>query len=61
MRLGKLRAAACAYLRWLNGDSAYERWVAHLRAAHPEMPVPSRAAFYRAELERRWSGVRRCC
>ncbi len=61
MRVGEFCAAARAYLRWLNGDSAYERWVAHLRAAHPEAPVPSRAAFYRAEVERRWSGIRRCC
>ncbi|MEQ8233550.1 MAG: YbdD/YjiX family protein [Gammaproteobacteria bacterium] len=57
----RLLAALGDYLRWLNGDCAYERWVAHLRRHHPQAPVPSRAAFYRDELERRWSGVRRCC
>ncbi|MEQ8660278.1 MAG: YbdD/YjiX family protein [Gammaproteobacteria bacterium] len=61
MRATRLWAALRAYLRWLNGDSAYERWLAHLRAHHPDAALPSRAAFYRAEVERRWSGIRRCC
>jgi len=61
MRLADLVAGGCRWLRWLNGDAAYAAYVAHLRAAHPDRAIPTRAAFYRAETERRWNGVRRCC
>ncbi len=50
-----------AGLAWWNGDAAYVAYVAHLRAHHPERPVPSKAEYHRAETERRWNGVRRCC
>ena len=50
-----------AWLEWLNGDAAYRSFVHHQRQHHPELPVPSRAAFYRMETDRRWNGVRRCC
>lgn len=49
------------WLEWLNGDVAYERYVEHVRASHPDETPLSRAAFYRREIERRWNGVRRCC
>lgn len=60
---GWRRALAFAgrWLAWLNGDEAYARHLAHWRREHPDAPPPSRVAFYRAEEERRWSGVRRCC
>ena len=49
-------------LRRLSGDDAYERYLAHWRERHAGEGAPlDRRAFYRAELERRWSGVRRCC
>jgi len=49
-------------LRALSGDDAYERYLAHRRAQHSaEAPPLSRAEFYRAEQERKWDGVKRCC
>lgn len=50
-----------AWAEFLNGDAAYESFVAHQRLHHPERALPSRAAFYRMETDRRWNGVRRCC
>lgn len=48
-------------LRAVTGDDAYERYLAHCRERHPGAPAPDRAAFYAAELERRWQQVNRCC
>ena len=48
-------------LRRLSGDDAYERYVAHRRAAHAADRPLSRAEFYHAEIARKWDGVRRCC
>jgi len=53
--------AWCTWLRWLNGDVAYQRFIAHLREHHPDRPAPSRVEFFRMETDRRWNGVRRCC
>jgi uncharacterized short protein YbdD (DUF466 family) len=49
------------WLAWLNGDVAYLTFVAHLHTHHPERATPTRAEFYRMEVERRWNSVRRCC
>ncbi|MCC7122388.1 MAG: putative selenoprotein [Gammaproteobacteria bacterium] len=52
-----------AWMAWLNGDIAYRAYCAARAHADPDCrhPPPSRRDFYRAELERRWNGVRRCC
>ena len=50
-----------AGLRRLTGDDAYERYIAHCRAHHPDRVPVGRAEFFRAEQARRWDGVRRCC
>ena len=50
-----------AGLRTLLGDDAYDRYVAHLTRHHADRTPLSRADFYRAEQERRWSGINRCC
>jgi uncharacterized short protein YbdD (DUF466 family) len=50
-----------AGLRAVTGDDAYERYLSHRRARHPEEPALGRAAFYRAELDRRWARPNRCC
>ena len=50
-----------AALRSLTGDDAYERYLAHFRVRHPGAIPLARKAFLDAELERRWSGVNRCC
>jgi uncharacterized short protein YbdD (DUF466 family) len=48
-------------LREISGDDAYERYLAHRRARHPDSRPLSRAEFFRAEQERKWDGVKRCC
>jgi uncharacterized short protein YbdD (DUF466 family) len=48
-------------LRQLSGEDRYERYVAHLRAAHPGLEPPDRRTFYRDMLARRWNGITRCC
>lgn len=50
-------------LRRVSGEDAYERYLAHWQR-HPHAPgdVPlDRKTFYAQSLERKWSGVRRCC
>ena len=49
-------------LRTVTGDDAYERYLAHWRAHHAGEGAPlDRKAFFRAELERKWNGIKRCC
>jgi uncharacterized short protein YbdD (DUF466 family) len=49
-------------LRAASGDDAYERYLAHWRAHHAgEGEPPDRKAFFRAEQERKWNGIKRCC
>jgi len=61
MRVRAWFDACRQWLGWLNGDAAYRAYLAHLHVHHPEQPLPSRAEFFRAETERRWNAVRRCC
>jgi uncharacterized short protein YbdD (DUF466 family) len=60
-RLAGWGRAAWSVLRAVTGDDAYERYLAHRRRRHPDQEALDRAAFQRAELERRWKGVSRCC
>lgn len=48
-------------LRHVTGDDAYERYLAHHRQYHSEQPILDRRAFYIAEQQRKWNGVKRCC
>jgi uncharacterized short protein YbdD (DUF466 family) len=48
-------------LRTLTGDDAYERYRAHHARAHGNEPLLDRRQFYARELDRKWSGVTRCC
>ena len=50
-------------LRQFSGDDAYERYLAYWRTHHAaECNEPlSRGDFAKAELERKWSGIKRCC
>ena len=57
----RIAVRAWSSLRAILGDDAYERYVGHVSRRHPESKPMSRAAFQRAELERRWSQVNRCC
>ena len=49
-------------LRTISGDDAYERYLAHRRAQHAlDDPLLSRGEYFRAEQQRKWDGVKRCC
>jgi uncharacterized short protein YbdD (DUF466 family) len=50
------------YLREVSGETAYERYVAHMRAGHPDQPVMSRRDFERRRQDQRELHQRaRCC
>ncbi|PWI15656.1 hypothetical protein DI272_16870 [Streptomyces sp. Act143] len=52
------------YLRELTDESAYDRYVAHLRRDHPQADVPTRRAFERMRTDRQEHDPRqgfRCC
>ncbi|MDN3026659.1 YbdD/YjiX family protein [Streptomyces sp. S.PB5] len=52
------------YVRELTDESAYDRYVAHLRKGHPQADVPTRRAFERMRTDRQEEDPRqgfRCC
>lgn len=49
------------FVRALTKDDAYERYLAHHRAAHPDAAPLCRREFYLREQYRKWSGISRCC
>lgn len=52
------------YVRELTGESAYERYVAHVRHHAPDAPVPGRREFERRRADAREDDPRsgfRCC
>jgi len=49
------------FVRALSGDDAYERYLEHHRARHGGAAVLSARQFYAQELQRKWSGINRCC
>jgi uncharacterized short protein YbdD (DUF466 family) len=49
------------WLREVSGDDAYERYLCHHAQAHADARAPSRREFYAQELQRKWSGINRCC
>jgi len=48
-------------IKGASGLSAYEQYLGHLHARHPDALPMSREEFFRADVEARWDGVRRCC
>jgi len=60
-RAGQMLRAAWGWLREVSGDDAYERYLRHHAQRHPGALAPSRREFYAQELQRKWSGVNRCC
>lgn len=58
---GWLHAALGQCVHQFNGGAAYEHYLAHWRAHHPEGAPLSADEFHRREQDRRWNGVRRCC
>lgn len=49
------------YLAEINGTNAYARFCSHHLEHHPETPCPTREDFFKAEQERKWKGINRCC
>ncbi|MGP2439640.1 YbdD/YjiX family protein [Streptomyces sp. JW3] len=52
------------YLRELTDESAYDRYIAHLRAHRPDAGIPSRRDFERMRTDQREADPRtgfRCC
>ena len=45
----------------LAGESQYSRYCAHLRAHHPDRPVPSEQEFFLQRLEEKYTRPSRCC
>lgn len=59
----RIVAGLRAFWRNVNGDAAYERYLAHWQT-HPHAPDEKpldRKAFFAAETQRKWNGVKRCC
>jgi uncharacterized short protein YbdD (DUF466 family) len=52
---------AFAWLRQVTGDDAYERYLQHHQHHHAGDVVLDRRAFYIAEQQRKWTGIKRCC
>lgn len=57
----KRMKALWRWLRTATGDDAYERYLAHHVEAHPGTRPLSRHEFVKAEQERKWNGINRCC
>jgi len=50
------------YLREVSGESAYERYTAHMRRDHPDQLVMSRRDYERRRMDMRDENPRaRCC
>lgn len=50
------------YMGELVGDKSYEKYVAHLRAHHPDCAVPSKKEFWRAKYDDQEANpASRCC
>jgi uncharacterized short protein YbdD (DUF466 family) len=50
-------------LRQLSGDDAYERYLKHYADHHAESNEPplTKAAFFKAWQDKKWTGIKRCC
>ena len=62
MTVKQVWAGVCWYLREVSGESAYDRYVAHMRHEHPDQPVMSRREYERRRMRMRDENPRaRCC
>ena len=48
-------------IRALSTDDAYDKYLAHHSAAHPEAAPLSRRMFYIRQQQEKWTGISRCC
>jgi uncharacterized short protein YbdD (DUF466 family) len=62
MRARRVLTSVRWYLREVSGESAYDRYVAHMRADHPSQPVMTRREFERRRQDDRDDRPQaRCC
>lgn len=61
MRARDAGVRAWRVLRTLAGEDAYERYLAHLQAMHPDREPMTATAFYRQREVQKWDGIKRCC
>lgn len=50
-----------SFVRRIATDDAYERYLEHHRAHHPDSLPIDRREFYMREQQRKWTGIQRCC
>jgi uncharacterized short protein YbdD (DUF466 family) len=60
-RLRQFLAAGLNLLRGVSGDDAYDQYLAHMRRTQPEQQPISAEAFFRAQMEQKWSCINGCC
>jgi uncharacterized short protein YbdD (DUF466 family) len=50
-------------VRQLSGDDAYERYLQHYAEHHTDSNEPplTKAAFFKAWQDKKWTGIKRCC
>jgi uncharacterized short protein YbdD (DUF466 family) len=50
-------------IRQLSGDDAYERYLHHHHVQHSQqnIPVLSKAEFFKRWQDQQWQGIKRCC
>lgn len=54
-------SSGLSLLRGVTGDDAYENYVAHMARTAPDETPLSAQAFYRAQMEQKWSCINGCC
>ena len=54
-------SAGLSLLRGVTGDDAYEKYVAHMTRTAPDETPLSAHAFFRAQMEQKWSCINGCC
>ncbi|WP_189655072.1 CstA-like transporter-associated (seleno)protein [Candidatus Methylopumilus universalis] len=50
-----------AFLRRLSGDDLYDLYVLNHKQCLKKHKLMSKKNFYQATLDKKWSGIKRCC
>ena len=49
------------FLRRLSGDDLYDLYVMNHKQCSNKHKLMSKQQFYQATLDKKWSGIKRCC